>query len=86
VSWSVIWRRRASDILDELTRRDPVRARRIVQRITAYAATGQGDVRKLAGMDGRWRLRVGDWRVIFIFDPPGSITVLTLSDRRDAYR
>jgi mRNA-degrading endonuclease RelE of RelBE toxin-antitoxin system len=54
--------------------------------VTAYANTSQGDVRKLHGAGNRWRLRVGDWRIIFVFAPPGSITVLTVTLRRDAYR
>ena len=86
MSWQIIWRRRASDAIDELARRDQAQARRIVQRVAAYAATGQGDVKKLAGAEARWRLRVGDWRVIFAFDPPGHITVLAVADRREAYR
>jgi hypothetical protein len=49
--------------------------------MTADAETGQGDVRKLQGPGNRWRLRVGDWRVIFVFAPPGSITVLAAATR-----
>ena len=48
--------------------------------------TAYGDVQKLTGTTNEWRLRVGDWRVIFAFDPPGSITVLAVALRRDAYR
>jgi len=48
-------------VVSELARRDPSQARRILQRVAAYADTGQGDVKKLAGAEARWRLRVGDW-------------------------
>jgi mRNA-degrading endonuclease RelE of RelBE toxin-antitoxin system len=86
VSWQVIWRRQASDVVDRLARRDPALARRILQRAAEFAQHGQGDVKKLSGAGEHWRLRVGEWRVIFVFDPPGSITVLAVSNRRDAYR
>jgi mRNA-degrading endonuclease RelE of RelBE toxin-antitoxin system len=56
-----------------------------------YANTGLGDVRKLAGRSGEYRLRVGDWRVIFSFgvDPmtgAPAIFVLEIGNRRDVYR
>lgn len=70
----------------EITRRDAALARRIRRRVASYAATAQGDVKKLQGARDQWRLRVGDWRVIYIFDPPGTITILAVVLRRDAYR
>ncbi|NLG70168.1 MAG: type II toxin-antitoxin system RelE/ParE family toxin [Firmicutes bacterium] len=43
-------------------------------------------VRKLAGRDG-WRLRVGDYRVIYdVDDESRRITVLHIGHRRDVYR
>jgi mRNA-degrading endonuclease RelE of RelBE toxin-antitoxin system len=83
---AIRWHPDARADLRELARRDPQLARRIQQRLTAYANTSQGDVRKLQGGGNRWRLRVGDWRVIFVFAPPGTITVLAIAPRRDAYR
>ena len=83
---SIRWHPDARNSLRELARRDPDLAKRIRQRMAAYAATSQGDVRKLHGGGNRWRLRVGSWRVIFIFAPPGTITVLTVAPRREAYR
>lgn len=38
--------------------------RRIDARLTEFATTGHGDVKRLKGRAGL-RLRVGDWRVIF---------------------
>ena len=86
MSWDVIWHPRTGDVLMELAKRDAATARRIRQRVTAFAQTGQGDVKKLEGRGNQWRLRVGNWRAIFVFEPPGSITVLFVTDRRDAYR
>ena len=86
MKWTLIWHPRAAAAVDDLARRDPASARRIRQRVAAFAETGQGDMRKLEGRADQWRLRIGTWRVVFTFDPPGSITVLNVSDRRDAYR
>ena len=83
---SVRWEDRALDDLRRLGRRDPPTARRIGDAVARYAETGYGDVKKLEGGEGEWRLRVGAWRVIFAFDPPGFITILAVVHRRDAYR
>ena len=40
---------------------------RIDKRLTEFAITGHGDVKRLKGREGM-RLRVGDWRVIFYED------------------
>ena len=44
---SIRWHPDARAALRDLARRDFALARRIQQRVTAYAETGQGDVRKL---------------------------------------
>ena len=48
-----------------LARIDRVTAGRIVAAIQRYAATGHGHVIPLKGRPGEWRMRMGDWRVIF---------------------
>jgi mRNA interferase RelE/StbE len=83
----VIWQRRALAELAELTRRDRRTALRISRAVDRYAETGYGDVRKLAGLDDRYRLRVGGYRVIFRFeDGQLVIVVLRVRNRREAYR
>ncbi len=57
--------------------------RRIDARLTAYATTGAGDVKRLKGRAG-CRLRIGDWRVIFIEDA-ASITIVAVGNRREIY-
>jgi mRNA interferase RelE/StbE len=59
---------------------------RIREAIERLADTGHGDVKKLQGRDGEWRLRVGSWRVIFKLEQ-GRLVVLVLRvlPRRDAY-
>lgn len=53
----------------------------------ALATLPAGDVRRLAGEGGLWRLRVGGWRVIFERDSTGRrILVLAIRPRGDAYK
>ena len=48
---------------------------------------GHGDVRKLRGPRSLYRLRVGDFRVIFERDPKlGKLIVISVRHRKDAYR
>ena len=54
------------------------------EKLSRYAETGAGNVGALAGRDGN-RLRVGDYRIIFI-ETAHSIEVLAVGHRRDIYR
>ena len=54
--------------------------------LTRYGKTGEGDIRALTGeWQGYFRLRVGDYRIIF-FAAPEEITVLRVRHRSDVYR
>lgn len=57
--------------------------RRIDGRLTDFAATGHGDVKRLKGRAGL-RLRVGDWRVIF-YEDQETIVVAAVGHRREIY-
>jgi mRNA interferase RelE/StbE len=57
--------------------------RRIDSRLTEFAATGHGDVKRLKGRDGM-RLRIGDWRVIF-YEDRATIIVAAVGHRREIY-
>jgi mRNA interferase RelE/StbE len=57
--------------------------KRIDAKLTTYAASGSGDVKRLKGIAG-YRLRIGDWRVIFIEDAR-SITVVAVGNRKEIY-
>lgn len=57
--------------------------KRIDGKLTNYAANGSGDVKRLKGRAGS-RLRVGDWRVIFMEDRV-SIIVVAVGHRREIY-
>ena len=52
-------------------------------KLTIYATNGSGDVKRLKGRGG-CRLRVGDWRVIFIEDN-NSIIIVAVGNRREIY-
>lgn len=44
-------------------------------------------VAKLTGRANLWRVRVGDYRILFeIDDPAQTVLVLRIAHRRDAYR
>ena len=54
--------------------------------VKRYGAKGGGDIKKLQGRSGEWRLRSGDWRVNFGSVPElDAIHVLAVLNRRDAY-
>jgi len=57
--------------------------RRIDARLSAFAETGAGDVKRLKGRAGA-RLRVGDWRVIFYVEKD-TIVVAAVGHRREIY-
>lgn len=59
--------------------------RRIGQRLDALQQDLRGDVKKLAGQAGRYRLRVGDYRILFALEKD-LILVHLVKDRKDAYR
>jgi mRNA interferase RelE/StbE len=43
-------------------------------------------VRKLAGYENAWRVRVGDYRVLYeIFDEQVLVTIVRVAHRRDVY-
>ena len=57
--------------------------KRIDAKLTVYATNGSGDVKRLKGRAG-CRLRIGDWRVIFI-EEKASIIIVAVGNRRDIY-
>lgn len=73
---------RALKDMESLT---PLDQRRVLDAVERFAASGIGDVRALGGQwRGRFRLRVGKWRAIFLKE--GGIVVLRVLHRREAYR
>jgi len=56
----------------------------IETKIERFARTGAGSVRRLTGRSGA-RLRVGDWRVIFV-ETFATIEIRAVGHRRDVYK
>jgi mRNA interferase RelE/StbE len=71
------WDQQALDDLARISRGARREADRIKAAAERLAATGHGDVVKLAGQDNLYRLRVGDWRVIFSYEN-GGLVILAL--------
>jgi mRNA interferase RelE/StbE len=57
--------------------------RRLNAKLTSFAQTGQGDVKRLKGRAGS-RLRVGDWRIIF-YTEGNVVVVVAVGHRREVY-
>ena len=60
--------------------------RRIGEKITALQDNLAGDVKKLTATEKKYRLRVGDYRVIYRIDEGKRIVIVVLiAHRREAY-
>jgi mRNA interferase RelE/StbE len=84
MSYSVILPKSTQKTLDRLP--DEI-ARRILERLSALENNPRPhDVKKLKGREA-WRIRVGDYRVIFeIHERELRVVVITIGHRRDVYR
>ena len=70
----------------ELAHMDRSEAKRIIHALEAFAADGRGDIKALKGaLKGRYRLRVGKWRVFFSLDQSGNVVVADVDNRGQAY-
>ncbi len=58
---------------------------RLEAKLKDFAETGQGDVKKLKGFKNKYRLRVGDYRVLFELEKD-IISVYAFGHRREIYR
>ena len=54
----------------------------MIEKLENFAATGEGDVKKLVGSEF-YRLRHGQWRAIFEIE--GDVIVLRVGHRREIY-
>lgn len=61
-------------------------ALRILHAIGDYLASGTGDVKKLRPPRRELRLRVGDYRVFFLFRGALAIEIVGVKHRSEAYR
>jgi len=62
-------------------------ALRLLKALARFLATHTGNVKQLGGFEPpRYRLRIGDWRVVFRKSGDGNIEVVRVRNRREAYR
>ena len=60
---------------------------RIIRALNSLKEPRQPGAKKLQGSDDRWRLRVGDYRIIYrIVDEERKVIVIRIAHRRDVYR
>ena len=82
--YSIVFARSASKELEAL---DPTVIRRVVPRIFALAEDPRpAGSKKLSGPTDSWRIRVGDYRVVYrVDDSVGTVTVMVVRHRSKAY-
>jgi len=61
-------------------------ARRAVAALEGLQDGLSGDVKRLTNFPPEYRLRVGDYRVLFEVEDPGRVVVYRVRHRRDAYK
>ncbi|MSQ60269.1 MAG: type II toxin-antitoxin system RelE/ParE family toxin [Betaproteobacteria bacterium] len=83
--YSVVFARSASKELRSL---DSAVALRILKRIEALSANPRpAGVVKLEGAQDLWRLRVGEWRIVYrVVDSQSLVDIVGIRHRREAYR
>ena len=80
----VVWQNGAIKDLLTLSRADSRQATRVFDALIQYERTGGGDIRALTGRPGEYRMRVGNWRVLFRIDGDWAVVTRVVL-RRDAY-
>lgn len=71
----VRWTERAQK---DIARLDRLTRERLTKSVERLAGTGQGDVKRLQGLEiETYRLRVGDWRILFRLEE-GALILLVL--------
>jgi len=62
-------------------------ALRLLKALSRFLDTEAGDIKQLQAFDPpQYRLRVGDWRIIFRKGANETIDVIRVKNRREAYR
>ena len=82
MDYEVSFRPKALKDLDSL---QPGTARRVVEKTTRLKNDLEGDVKRLTNHSPEYRLRVGDYRVLFEVEG-NQIIVYHVKHRREAYR
>jgi len=84
--YEVYLTRKAKKDLDEL---DPKIRRRVLEALTMlrdYGFTPRLDIKKLRGYRTHYRLRIGEYRILFELEKPRRVIVHAILPRKQAYR
>lgn len=65
---------------------DKPTALRILSALHRFAESGAGDVKALQGEREELRLRIGDYRLFFVYTAENTIEIRRVLHRREAYR
>ncbi len=65
---------------------DKPTAMRILSALHRFAESGAGDVKALQGEREELRLRIGDYRLFFVYTPAETIEIRRVLHRKEAYR
>lgn len=80
----VIW---SPEARSDVRKIDQETALRLLKAIARFLQTEAGDIKQLKGFDPPlFRLRIGDWRVIYRRAENESIEIVRVRNRREAYR
>lgn len=72
--------KRAVKVIDRMDKPTKQRMRKAIEGLP------HGDIVPLEGSDGNYRLRVGDWRVIFSYIDDSSILISKIAPRGEVYK
>ena len=81
---NVYWEQSAAEQLSQIAARNSRQATRILIAMREYGQASRGDVKKLSGSRNEWRLRVGNWRVVFELFAE-AVYISDVGDRQDIY-
>ena len=71
----------------DLRRIEQPQALVILQALTRFARGQGGEVKKMTDdAQNRYRLRVGDYRVLFAFEDRNTLHIFSVENRKDVYR
>jgi mRNA-degrading endonuclease RelE of RelBE toxin-antitoxin system len=79
----IVWTEHARTDVRSL---DKPTAMRILSALHRFAESGTGDVKVLQGDRDELRLRIGDYRLFFVYTDIGEVEVRRVRHRREAYR
>jgi len=83
VSWSYGFTRRAQHELDDVNQADRRLVYEALDRFAADPFSRHADVTRISGSQGDFRLRVGNWRLMFQYDRTARLILVTRVLRRN---